>query len=262
MNHDSVVAVWKPQGWTPLKAVHAFKNQFPTYANETVAYAGRLDPMAEGVLLLLIGDENKKRKAYENLPKTYEAECIFGITTDSLDALGLITSHNFKKIEKEKIAKTIKSFIGKQAQTYPIYSSKAVQGKSLYWWARQNRIAEITIPQKSIEIFSLRLLKTDDISIKTLYEQVHEKINRVEGDFRQEEILRVWKNFTDMYTHESVQNIKISVTCSSGTYIRQLAADIGAALGIVSFALSITRTNLGEYSQIDASDLTISVSTR
>ena len=92
MKNSSVVVVYKPQGWTPLAAVEEFKKSNPSYSDEKISYAGRLDPMAEGPLLLLVGNENKKRKEYEQLKKSYEAEIVLGISTDSFDALGIIHS--------------------------------------------------------------------------------------------------------------------------------------------------------------------------
>ena len=67
---QSVIPVYKPLGLTPLQAIVKFKKLFPDYANEKISYAGRLDPMAEGLLLLLVGEENKQRNEYEDLSKT------------------------------------------------------------------------------------------------------------------------------------------------------------------------------------------------
>jgi tRNA U55 pseudouridine synthase TruB len=66
---QKTACVYKPQGATPLDAVTMFKARHPEYAGSTVSYAGRLDPMAEGLLILLIGDENRNRKHYERLRK-------------------------------------------------------------------------------------------------------------------------------------------------------------------------------------------------
>ena len=69
---SSLISVWKPQGWIPLRAVEEFKKKSPEYKDVKISYAGRLDPMAEGVLLLLVDEENKKRKVYEGFQKVYE----------------------------------------------------------------------------------------------------------------------------------------------------------------------------------------------
>jgi tRNA pseudouridine55 synthase len=251
MGTVSAIAVWKPVGWTPLQAVHAFKHRYPQYSGEKISYAGRLDPMAEGVLLLLIGNENKKRKLYEQLPKTYTAQCILGITTDSLDALGIITSSRLGQINKEMIQSVLSTFIGKQSQSHPIFSSRTVGGKPLYWWARKNRISEISIPRKVIEISSITIVHTDAVSTASLYKLATEKIQKVTGDFRQAEIFKSWEDFVKKNADRNFTRVTIRVSCSSGTYIRQLDSDIGEKLGGGCFTLSITRTQVGKYTGDD-----------
>jgi tRNA pseudouridine55 synthase len=68
---EQVITVNKPIGLTPLQAVTQFRKKFPLYASEKIGYAGRLDPMAEGLLLLLVGDNNKTKEQYEQLDKEY-----------------------------------------------------------------------------------------------------------------------------------------------------------------------------------------------
>lgn len=253
MKNKSLIPVWKPQGWTPLKAVEEFKRKSPEYKDKKISYAGRLDPMAEGVLLLPVGQENKKRKKYEGLPKVYVSEIVLGISTDSFDGLGIIYSIKLGKLPlEEEINKCLKKFIGKQDQVYPPYSSKTVNGKSLIWWTKEDKLSEIEIPRKEIEIYSLSLEEMSMIEVSDLCKQVKQKILNVEGNFRQEEILDAWKEFEKKYQKEKLLKIKIKISCSSGTYIRRLASDIGEDLGSGVFALSIVRTSVGNYSQKDA----------
>lgn len=249
MNKEIIVPVWKPQGWTPLAAIHALKKQHPKYQKATISYAGRLDPMAEGVLLLLVNDANKNRHLYERFAKTYEAEMVLGITTDSLDALGIITHDDARQVYKETIVEMLAQFVGVQNQAYPIYSSRTVRGKPLYWWARNNRIAEITIPHKTIEVSTLQFLKQDAISVASLHSLVHKKIKQVTGNFRQQEILSAWDHFAETHIKQTVTRVKIRLSCSSGTYVRQLISDIGESLGCGGFALSITRTRVEVYTK-------------
>ena len=97
-----VVLLNKPLGITPLQAITAFKLNNREYKNMTIGFAGRLDPMAEGLLLLLIGDENKRRKVYEDMNKTYEFSMLLGAATDTYDLMGKITSTEFEIDWKEK----------------------------------------------------------------------------------------------------------------------------------------------------------------
>src|SRR4051812_15345092 len=92
---QAIILLNKPLSFTPLQATLKFKQAFPEYADQKIAYAGRLDPMAEGLLLLLIGNETKKRKDYEALSKTYEFSILLGISTDTYDLLGKIKETNF-----------------------------------------------------------------------------------------------------------------------------------------------------------------------
>lgn len=92
MKNKSYIIANKPIGKTPFEVIQEIKKSHPELKNTKIGYAGRLDPMAEGLLLLLIGEENKKKHAYENLNKTYECEIFFGFATDTYDLMGMITS--------------------------------------------------------------------------------------------------------------------------------------------------------------------------
>ncbi len=243
-----IVPIFKPAGKTPLDMVKHFKKLEKDCANETVSYAGRLDPMADGVLILLVGGENKKRSTHEKLEKVYESEIVLGITTDSHDALGIIGRVSEKySINDREIVESLGNFLGESFQNFPSYSSKTVNGKPLFWWARNNRISEISIPKKKIKISKIQLMEIRVVGGKDLADLALQKIDKVFGDFRQDEIKGSWEKFKKRNGREEFSVVKIVVECSGGTYIRQLAFDIGKALGIGGFALSITRTKVGKY---------------
>ena len=267
----NAVPIYKPVGLTPYQSVLQFKKQFPEYADMTISYAGRLDPMAEGLLLLLVGDENKKRNEYEKLRKTYEFAILLGIETDTYDILGIVKNPKHEaQMPKQalnasdfdiRISNLLSSFIGKQIQSYPPYSSKAVKGKSLYWWARENRLDEIKIPSHEIEIYDLQLMSTEEIRISRLDRdpewqrpsgqdlrfKIQENIKKVNGNFRQEEILKAWEDFFIKKKHTEFPIFHCKITCSSGTYIRGIVHEIGQKLDSGAIALSIKRTKVGEY---------------
>jgi tRNA pseudouridine55 synthase len=240
-----VIYIWKPLGFSPLKTIEKFKEKYPEYKDEIVSYAGRLDPMAEGILVFLIGEENKKRDSYLNLKKEYESEIILGISTDTFDSLGLITKTENREISKKEIEKKLKSFVGKQRQLYPPYSSKAVGGRPLYWWSRQGRLSEIEIPEREVEIYSIELLSFEEIDVDSLVNKIIENIKNIKGDFRQDKIIKSWEEFDKKYGDEEFVKIKIKVSCSSGTYIRRIADDLGG------FANTIMRTGIGEIRKKD-----------
>ncbi len=85
---------------TPLELVDRFRERNLKYGGKKMSYPGRLDPMAEGVLLVLVGDENKKMDNYMKLDKEYVAEILIGLSTDSLDLLGVVD--DLKIANKEK----------------------------------------------------------------------------------------------------------------------------------------------------------------
>jgi len=277
----NVVPIYKPVGLTPYQSVLQYKKQFPEYADMTISYAGRLDPMAEGLLLLLVGDENKKRNEYEKLRKTYEFTILLGIETDTYDTLGIVKNPKHEaRMSKQalndshfdsprsssgeagiQISNLLSSFIGKQIQSYPPYSSKAVKGKPLYWWARENRLDEIEIPSHEIEIYDLQLISSEEIKISRLDRdpewqrpsgqdlrfKIQENIKKVNGNFRQEEILKTWEDFFINTKHTEFPIFHCKITCSSGTYMRGIAHEIGQKIGSGAIALSIKRTKVGKF---------------
>lgn len=245
----SVVSVIKPVGWTPFKTVLEFKKANHAYMYDTISYAGRLDPMAEGVLLLLIGEENKNRKLYESLKKEYIAEFIFGITTDTYDVMGIIESSTLLHPSKKKLEVEIDALIGKHLQKYPPYSSKAVGGKPLYWWAREGKLSEIILPEKKIEIYTSELISIENIKVEVVCERAIEMIGAAEGDFRQEAIIKLWQEMLVKRENEKVMCVKVKIDCSSGTYIRRIASDLGEKLGCGAICTSIKRVKVGEYKE-------------
>lgn len=243
---ENIIAVYKNIGLTPLDAIKILKRKKSEYQNKTISYAGRLDPMAEGMLLLLVGDENKKRQEYQVLKKTYCAQVIFGITTDSFDGMGMIQSvARDSVLDRVQIKQNILALVGKQNQFYPPFSSKVVNGKPLYWWARENRLDEIKLPSKEIEIFSVRNIVLIEKNGMEIARSIIEKIQRVKGEFRQNTIIESWDTFEREYKNQAFFCVEFEVEVSSGTYIRQIASDLGNALGTGAFLFSLVRTKIG-----------------
>ncbi|SRR5258708_2584240 len=244
-----VINIYKQIGQTPLQAVEEFRKQNPEYQKSKLGYAGRLDPMADGVLIILVGEENKRRKQYEALPKTYEFAVLFGLETDTYDVLGKLQTTNLPATPTD-LETTIKdllpTFIGKHTQKYPPYSSKPVNGKPLYYWARENKLSNIVIPTKEIEIYSLTYLNKNQIDAKTLQKTIHERIAIVTGNFRQKEILAIWDEFLKKNPNQVFTTVKLRIQCSSGTYVRSFAYTLGKKLGTGAIAFVITRIAIGE----------------
>lgn len=240
-----MILVYKPLGLTPLQALENLKKRKLELASEVLSYAGRLDPMAEGMLLVLVGDENKKRREYEHFDKEYEFEAILGIKTDSFDLLGIPKAGKGKNISTIQINSFIKENLPKTFQKYPPYSSFKINGKPLYYWTRKG--VKINIPTKEIEVKKLKLTDRYIISPQKLSGEVFTRIRLVKGDFRQKEILNEWGTFFKENKKEFFDVLKFSFKCSSGGYVRSLVDSLGEKLGTKAVTYSIKRVKIGEY---------------
>jgi tRNA pseudouridine55 synthase len=249
---QNVLNFYKKLGDTPLTCIERFRAEHPEYNGVALSYAGRLDPMAEGVLLVLVGEENKRREEYLKLPKVYEVQVLFGFATDTYDILGLVTARpNMWKGSEEEfqdtISKTLPQFLGKFMQQYPPYSSKPVQGKPLFQWAREGKLYEIQIPSHEVEVYNIELLTMQNITGEALEELISQQISSVEGDFRQEEIVKSWQKILATCRDENFPVVTLRIECSSGTYVRGIAHELGKLLGTNAIAFHILRTQVGEF---------------
>lgn len=250
-----ILLINKKEGETPLEALNIFRTKNKKYKDAKMTYAGRLDPMASGLLLVLAGEETKNKEKYLALAKEYEFEILFGFATDTYDILGKVNSHMSDMWEKQELEKEIKQnlkyFTGKFIQKYPIYSSKTVNGKQLFEYAREGK--NVKIPEREVSVKELKFLKLKLITTKKLLENIEKRINKVQGDFRQKEILKIWQKNLKVEQGESllvskffIANFKIK--CSSGTYVRGMANRLGEKIGFPALAFSIKRTRIGKWS--------------
>lgn len=245
---EPVLVLNKPQGMTPLAAIQHHIKLHPEYAGIKLGAAGRLDPMADGLLLVLVGDENKKRKEYEVLPKTYEISVLFGFSTDSFDLLGLVTNTGNPTVTKNFVVNALNQFPKTYSQPYPPYSSKPVNGKPLYWYAREGKLDTIRIPEKTVSIYSMTCTDITVISKNELQQQIHSRIAPVIGEFRQQEIIKNWDTILKEYEIPEFPIAHLTISCSSGTYMRAIAQTLGEYLNCPALAFTITRTQVGQYS--------------
>jgi tRNA pseudouridine55 synthase len=244
-----VIVLNKKEGETPLFALENFRKNNPKYLNFPMTYAGRLDPMASGVLVILAGDEAKNKEKYLALDKEYEFCILFGFSTDTHDILGkVLKTGNISKQELETgIKNNLKFYKGKIKQKYPIYSSKTVKGKPLFSYARAGEYVEI--PEREINIKKITLEKVSKINNKNLFLNINKRISKVEGDFRQKEILKIWQKKLSGNKKEQIFHIvNFKIKCSSGTYIRALANSLGEEIKVPALAFSIKRTKIGKFS--------------
>ncbi len=245
-----VIILQKKEGETPLECLERFRSKNKSYKDAKMTYAGRLDPMASGLLIVLAGDEVNKKEKYLGLPKEYEFQILFGFDTDSYDILGKVKhSHILKNVGiselEENIKKNLKHFTGKFIQKYPVYSSRTVNGKPLFEYARRG--IKLEAPEKEVHVKSLKLGKVRAISAEKLLANIEKRVPRVLGDFRQKEILTIWKKKLERNKNEFFI-ADFNIKCGSGTYVRGIAHDLGDKMGIPALAFSIKRTKIGKYS--------------
>jgi tRNA U55 pseudouridine synthase TruB len=272
---SGVIPIYKEWGDTPLETLGKLQKKYPVLENTPLSYAGRLDPLAEGLMLVLVGDTNKDREVYLHLNKTYEVEVLLGVKTDTGDLFGIpigvslnplggnisdgdeagikkLSRIQIEPFTESVIESAIGSFIGKQQFSYPAYSSKTVAGKPLFQWMNEGRISEIEIPKKDVEIYSLKVVKDVELnSVKhvkavEVMQKIEKALANVRGDFRYTEIRDGWTKILSGGMEEDFPIIKIECSCSSGTYMRVLAEEIGKKIGVPALAYSIKRTKVGD----------------
>lgn len=185
---DGILIVSKPKQYTSHDVVAKVKK----ICKEKVGHTGTLDPMATGVLPLLLGQGTKLSKYLINHDKIYIATIQLGQKTDTLDSEGNIIGErnvDLSTLSKENVQQVLETLKGKQIQTPPMYSAIKVNGKKLYEYARKG--VEVEVPKREIEIYNIQLLniKNETIEfkvhcskgtyIRTLCETIAEKLGTI-----------------------------------------------------------------------------------
>lgn len=241
---QEILELYKKLGETPLECLLRFKAEHEEYKDMKMTYLGRLDPMAEGLLLVLSGN-TRDRQEFLDLDKTYEFEVLWGISSDTYDILGLVTAGKFPHRLENKMVSLLKKIRSKTTQIYPMFSSKSFGGDFLK--ARVQQIEGYDLPEKRIKIFSLDHIHTRAITGREVLEEVTRRIVLVNGDFRQKEILSAWNNLLMPLANETYLISRFTIDVSSGTYVRGLSNEMGEILNSGALAWSIKRTRVGEF---------------
>jgi tRNA pseudouridine55 synthase len=191
----------KPAGWTSHDVVNKIRR---ITGEHSVGHLGTLDPLATGVLPLLLGRATRLAKFYGSSDKVYEATIRFGFATTTYDTEGDATTEAVSvSLDPEQLELALTQFRGGIEQVPPAFSAKKIRGVAAYKLARRDQVVELA-PVR-VEIHGLELL-------------------RVSGD-----------------------TAELRVHCSSGTYIRSLAHDLGGVLGCGAHLVDLRRTRSGEF---------------
>lgn len=260
------VILEKHIGETPLECLERYRTEHPALRDTPMAYAGRLDPLASGKLLVLIGDECKRQKAYHDLDKEYVIEVVFGIGTDTGYVMGRIDEGGGDPPHPRtsKLRALARTLSGTDITLpYPVFSARTVHGKPLHTWACEGRLDEIDIPVKTARLHRLRLMGARTMSGKDLADTALVKMDTIPpvtderkalgNDFRRPDIRNDWRAFARAHGTDTYTVATFRVRASSGMYMRALAHHLAAlAADTHGICLSIDRTMIGRYIPLGA----------
>lgn len=185
---NGLILVIKPPGMTSFDVVAYLRGILKV---KKIGHAGTLDPAAGGLLPICLGKATKAIEWFMDFDKSYRAEMVLGVVTDTQDAEGNIIEKNQVTVDINTIKETVNSFVGKYKQTPPMFSAVKINGKRLYDLARQGK--EVQRKARQVEIFNIA-----GVNVKQDYESTI---------------------------------VRFDVDCSKGTYIRTLCHDIGQRIG-------------------------------
>lgn len=238
---ENLYLAWKETGQTPLESLQILLKET---GHNKGTYAGRLDPMAEGLLLILTDDKVHEKEKFLGLDKTYEAEVLLGLETDSWDLLGLANKLSLDvKIDQKQLENTIKKLQGTHDLPIPYLSSPTHAGKPSWWQFRFGKKHEPLQRKMNFQIINLTNIQA--ISGQDILDYANIYIPNVNGDFRQKEILDTLHKQINPQTQFT--KINLNATVSGGTYIRSLAYKIGVELGLPSTLFKLKRITVGKY---------------
>jgi tRNA pseudouridine55 synthase len=210
-----ILLVDKPGGMTSHDVVARARRALDT---RKIGHAGTLDPMATGLLVLGVGPATRLLTFVVGLDKTYEATIRLGVTTDSDDADGAetarATSDAVARVREGDITAGVAALTGPIDQVPSRVSAIKVGGKRAYALARAGEEVELAARSVTVSRFEVR------------------------------EIRRIPEG--------GIIDVDVVVDCSSGTYIRALARDLGASLGVGGHLTALRRTRIGPFSVADA----------
>lgn len=203
---EGVLPINKPAGMTSHDVVARARRLL---GQRRIGHTGTLDPMATGVLPLVIGRATRLADLLQEMPKTYEADMLFGLATDTEDTSGnVVASVAEVQLDEGRLVALLDGFTGRISQVPPMYSAVKKDGKRLYELAREGRVVERA--PREVVIHDIALLDFDASGDKPV--------------------------------------ARLRVRCSKGTYIRTLCVDIGRQAGYPAAMSGLIRTESGGIS--------------
>lgn len=254
---SGIAAVNKPAGVTSHDLVDKLRKQLGT---KKVGHAGALDVFADGVMIYLIGKSTKLSDKLMHLDKVYVTTIVLGIATDTQDTEGKITEikTGYQISEIVDVNKILSEFVGEHIQYVSTFSSVKVDGQKLRMLMRNDAYEK----QVSYDKINEKILV---MTPKEGYPELKEKIIKIpakkitiyeielleKGDMKISDMVTFSSKLLNLPTNQTFPFLKIRVRSSKGTYIRQLAEDIGERLNMPAMLLNLTRTKVGEIKLSD-----------
>lgn len=241
----------KPIGWTSRDVLNKLQS---IYNYSKFGHAGTLDPLATGVLIVLVGDECKKQDYYMGQDKTYETRIVFGIKSPTDDLEGPITADVGLKINNEqltnKVEEYLKNHVGEFEQAVPYFSAVKISGKEMYKSARSEEPVD-SLPVKEVKLNSYQVLTFPDKLGHSNF-QFSKYTKEIPEDYSKPLNLRsdtIEKDYEDRlkFYSENFPYTDLQLDVSKGFYVRSLARDLGELLGTSAVMASLVRTRVGTF---------------
>jgi tRNA pseudouridine55 synthase len=212
---DGLVVIDKPPGWTSHDVVARCRKVF---GQKKVGHAGTLDPDATGVLLVGLGQVTRLLRFLTDWPKSYQGQIVLGVSTSSLDQSGEVTGRwEMGQVTLAEAQAAAATLTGPIAQIPPMVSAVKIGGRRLHDLARAGVVVDR--PPRSVTVYRFDLAAAAG---------------------------------ADPRPHGGGPVFDAEVECSSGTYIRSLAADLGALLGGGAHLRNLRRTAVGPFTVAQA----------
>lgn len=237
---DGIILIDKPKNFTSFDVVNFIKKKFGL---KKVGHAGTLDPLATGLLIILVGKATRCADTFFNYVKKYIATMALGVTTDTFDVTGKIIEENKNIPPRQKIIDALKSFEGEIEQTPPVFSALKYKGQAMYKLARCGKI--VLAKKRKVVIHRIEKIKC----LSPLSSE--HSLFRVDTNFsnRRNKFKYCYENAGVM---SNLPEVFFEVKCSKGTYIRSLCNDAGEILGCGAVLKELRRIEIGKFKIKDA----------
>jgi tRNA pseudouridine(55) synthase len=249
MDMDMNAIVIKSAGYTMNQLIDEYKKTCDPRITK-ICFAGRLDPMARGNVLLLFNDECKKVEKYNMMKKTYEFKIIIGLQTDSDDPMGIIqniqSDMNIEEINNIALSLNKMINIGAFNQKFHIYSSKCVNGLPMWHYVKNKiNLIEEEIPQHLVSIYNYEIGLLEQYDYLEWKDSIINQINTIDikCDFNQKYIINQWNQINKF---KQLYAIPIKLNVSTGFYVRQFVRDLSQIIKVPLLTYDINRTKLYE----------------